>query len=177
MTDVNQPTPPTVAPRATNRGLKIAFAVSVAINLGVAGLVAGMALHGGPGPHRDGFVRDMGFGPFDGALSSEDRENLRKTVQGRLGDIGTARQQMQADALAILSAMKAAPFDPLALSSAFEAQAAHLGERLKFGSAIMRDYLLALPDDARRAFAERLEQRMRHGRDSADGDAKGKGGD
>ena len=107
MTDVNQPTPPTMAPRATNRGLKIAFAVSVAINLGVAGLVAGMALHGGPGPHRDGFVRDMGFGPFDGALSSEDRENLRKTVQGRLGDIGTARQQMQADALAILSALNA----------------------------------------------------------------------
>jgi uncharacterized membrane protein len=177
MTDVNQPTPPNMPTNAPSRGLKIALAVSVAINLAVAGLVGGMAIHGGPGPRGDGFVRDMGFGPFDGALSPEDRENLRKTIQGRSGDIGTARQQMQADALAILSAMKAAPFDPAVLSAALDAQAANLGERLKFGSAIMRDYLLALPDDARRAFADRLEQRMRRGRDNDGGDGKEKGSD
>jgi uncharacterized membrane protein len=177
MTDVNQPTPANPPTRAPHRGLKIAFAVSVAMNLAVAGLVGGMALHGGPGQRGEGFVRDMGFGPFDGALSPEDRESLRKTIQGRSGDIGTARNHMQADALAILSAMKATPFDPATLSAALEAQAAHLGERLKFGSAIMRDYLLALPEDARRAFADRLEQRMRHGRANDGDERKGKGSD
>lgn len=171
MSETNQ-TPAPAAPQAprAGRGLKIALAISVALNLAVAGLVAGVALHGPPGGRAD-MVRDMGFGPFEGALSDADRDALRKVVRDRFGDIRAARRQMQADSEALLAALKADPFVPEALTSAMAAQAGHLAERLQFGSEVLRDHLLSLSDEDRRAFAERLEERMRRGRDG------GKGGD
>jgi uncharacterized membrane protein len=169
-------TMPQAAPQAprTGRGLKIALAVSVALNLGVAGLVTGIVLHGGPGGRGD-MVRDLGFGPFEGALSEADRDALRGKVRAQFGDIRAARREMQADAQALLAALTADPFDPAALTEAMAAQAEHLGERLKFGSDLMRDHLLSLSDEDRRAFAGRLEDRMRHGRDEGRaGEAEGK---
>ena len=170
MTDPIQPAMPTGG--TPNRRLKLALAVSVALNLAVAGLVGGIALHGGPGQRGNMMVRDMGFGPFDDALLPEDRDSLRASIQARSGDIRAARQLMQADGLAVLSALKAEPFDPAALGQALDAQADHLGERLEFGSVMIRDYLLALPSEARLAFADRLEQRMRRGRDGGKGGGK-----
>jgi hypothetical protein len=83
----------------------------------------------------------------------------------RAGDIRVARRQMQADGANILAALRAEPFDPAALAAAIDAQAGHLGERLKFGSDVIRDHILGLSPEARAAFADRLERRMRHGRD------------
>ncbi len=156
-------TDPSASP--SNRGLKIALAVSVALNLGIAGLIGGIAWHGGPGGRGDMMVRDFGFGPFNDALSPEDRQALRQSVMDRAGDIREARRQMQADGANILAALRAEPFDPAALAAAIDAQAGHLGERLKFGSDVIRDHILGLSPEARAAFADRLERRMRHGRD------------
>lgn len=166
--------PPAAPPPRGGRGLKIALAISVALNLAVAGLVTGIVLHGGPGGRGD-MVRDLGFGPFEGALSSEDREALRKVVRDRFGDIRAARRQMQEDVQALLAALTAEPFDPARLTAAMAAQAEHLGDRLEFGSEVLRDHLLSLSDEDRRAFAARLEERMRHGRDG-DGPGEGEGG-
>ena len=157
-------TPPPV-PSRPGRGLKIALAVSVALNLGVAGLVVGFALDGGPGRHGDMMARDLGFGPFDGALLPEDRDALRQNIQGRIGDLRAARKQMQTDSAAILTALRADPFDQTTLSNALNAQSQHLGDRLTIGSSVIRDFLTALPKEARLAFADRLEHRMRHGKD------------
>lgn len=159
-------------PSPSNRGLKIALAVSVALNLGVAGLIAGVAWHGGPGGRGEMMVRDFGFGLFNDALSPEDRQALRQSVMGRAGDIREARRQMQADGASILAALRANPFDPAALTAALDAQAGHLGERLKFGSDVIRDHILGLSPQARDAFADRLERRMRRGRDQ-DGPSDG----
>lgn len=169
-----EPPPPAVPPlQAAGRGVKVALAVSVALNLAVAGLVAGLAFHGGPGGRGEMMVRDMGFGPFDEALLPEDRDALRKVIRDRFGDIRAARQAMQTDVEAIILALKADPFVPAGLSAALAAQAEHLGERLEFGSGVIGDYLLAMPDAARSTFADRLEERLRRGpgggRDKGDG--------
>ncbi len=155
---------------APKRGLKIALAVSVAINLAVAGLIFGAMLHGGPGGRGDMMVRDFGFGPFEDALQPQDRAALRETVRGRMGDIRAARQQMQRDGLAILGALRADPFDPAALTLALETQTQNIADRLTFGRDVMRDFVLGLTPEARTAFADRLEQRMGRGRDGKDGD-------
>lgn len=157
-------------PTQSNRGLKIALAVSVALNLGVAGLVGGIAWHGGPGARGDMMVRDFGFGPFNDALLPDDRQALRQSVMARSGDIREARRQMQADGATILAALRSDPFDPAALAAALDTQAGHLGARLKFGSDVIRDYILGLTPEARTAFADRLEQRMRPRRDDGDND-------
>ncbi len=163
MTDTTQVATP-------KRGLKIALAVSVALNLAVAGLIGGMALHGGPGGRGDVMVRDFGFGPFEDALQPQDRAALRETVRARMGDIRAARQQMQRDGLAILAALRAEPFDPAALTTALETQSQNISNRLTFGSDVMRDFVLGLTPDARSAFADRLEQHMGRGRGSKDED-------
>lgn len=163
MTDTTQVAPP-------KRGLKIALAVSVALNLAVAGLIGGMALHGGPGGRGDVMVRDFGFGPFEDALQPQDRAALRETVRARMGDIRAARQQMQRDGLAILAALRAEPFDPAALTAALKTQSQNISNRLTFGSDVMRDFVLGLTPEARTAFADRLERQMGRGRDTKDGD-------
>ena len=166
MTDAN------LTPK-TPRGVKIALAISVAINLGVAGLVGGLALNDGPGGHGDKLVRDLGFGPFDGALSPDDRTALRHAIVGRLGDFKSARQLMQGDMAAILTALRAEPYVPGAVSAAIDAQAQHLTDRLKLGNTVVRDYLVALPAEARLRFADRLDRVMQHG---PDGDGRPQGG-
>ena len=145
------------------RGLRIALAVSLALNLGVAGLVGGLLWHDGPGGHGD-LVRDMGFGPFDEALRPEDRDALKKSAQQRAGDLRTARREMQGDATAILTALRNDPFDPAALTAAFAAQQKHLADRIGFGSELIRDFLAALPQQDRLDFATRLEDHLKHGR-------------
>lgn len=160
------PVPPTNAPTGpsakTPRGIKIALAVSVALNLAVAGTVAGLALHDGPGGRGDRFVRDMGFGPFDAAFSPEDRAALRQSVFASMGDFQQMRQQMQRNMASIVTALRADPYNPSALTSAFDAQAKQLSDRLSQGNLLVRDYLLAFPAEARREFADRLERALRH---------------
>ncbi|MEO8242844.1 MAG: periplasmic heavy metal sensor [bacterium] len=166
--------PQPIATPPSARGLKIALAVSVALNLAVAGVVGGIVLHGGPGGH-DMMVRDLGFGPYDAALLPQDRDTLRKAIQGRLGDLRSARQQLQTDGAAILAALRATPFDAGKLSEALNGQSQHLNDRMNLGSGMIRDFLIGLPQDARLAFADRLEAKMRHGRgpDAGPGDGKG----
>ena len=166
-TDAGTPTPRP----GRNRGLKIALAISVAVNLAVAGLVGGIAVRGGPGMHGDLAVRDLGFGPFDGALSPQDRDGLRQVLRGRLGEVRTARRQFQTDALAILTALRVEPFDPAGLTSAMDGQVQHLRQRMEFGNAIIRDHILGLTTDERLAFADRLEHRLHLGRGDRDGKA------
>ncbi len=166
MTDLHLPPPqpagaPPTAPRPP-RGLQIALAVSLALNLAVAGLAIGTAVHGGPGPRGD-LIRDMGFGPFDAALRPEDRDALKKSAQQRAGDLRTARREMQGDSTAILTALRSDPFDPAALNAAFATQQQHLADRIGFGSGLIRDFLLALPQKERLEFADRLEDHMKRG--------------
>ena len=146
----------------TPRGVKIALAVSVALNLGVAGLVAGLALHGGPG-HGDRMGRDLGFGPFDAVFLPEDRAGLRKAIVGKIGDFRTMWQQMQGDMTALLNAMRSDPYDAAAVSAAFDAQAQHLTDKVTLGNGVVRDYVLALTPEARLALAGRMQQVMQDG--------------
>lgn len=146
------------------RALRIALAVSVALNLAVAGLFAGMALHhGGFGPDRDG-VRDLGFGPFTEALSREDRAALRQAFLAKAPDLRQARREMMADQRDLLAALRAEPFDAAKLSEVMAAQQGRMAARLETGQALMRDFLTAMSPEARLAFADRLEERLSHGR-------------
>lgn len=175
MTDPILPPLAPPPPPKTGRGLHIALAVSVALNLAVLGAIGGAFLHGGPGGRAD-MIRDMGFGPFDEALRPEDRAELRQFMVQHAGDLRAARSRMQADAAAILTALRAEPFEPEELAEALATQQQHLTDRLSLGSGLMRDFLVALPEDERAEFADRLEDHMRHRRGDASKDAADKDG-
>ena len=81
--------------QAAGRGLRIALAVSVALNLAVAGMFAGSLLK----DHEDGGprgVREIGFGPFSEALSREDRRALRANLMAKMPEMRLARREARA---------------------------------------------------------------------------------
>ncbi|MGV8987922.1 MAG: periplasmic heavy metal sensor [Cypionkella sp.] len=147
--------PPTASCKWTRRIL----VVSLAVNLGVAGLALGAVLHHGPGGHGD-MVRNLGFGPYDDALRPEDRMALKAALRSKAGDLKAARVEFAGDAKAILAALRADPFDVATLGAALTGQRDHFAARMKLGSETMGDYLAGLPKQDRLDFADRLENQL-----------------
>lgn len=152
----------TTGPRP-GRGLRIALAVSLALNLLVAGAVVGSMLRGGPGGGTQA-VRDLGFGPFAGALTGEDRAALRRAFLDRGPDLRQARREMRAQAEAILAALRAEPYDPADFAAALTRGTDRMAERLALGRELLAAHVDAMDDATRRAFADRLADSWRRGR-------------
>lgn len=157
MTETSVPTAPKPA---TGRGLRIALAVSVALNLAVAGVIAGAFLRGGP--HGD-MVRELDFGPFTEALSPRDRSALRRDFFARAPDLRDLRKGMRDDLDGMLTALRATPFDADALRAAMANQGQRTLDRLKMGQDLIFDRIAAMSEQDRASFADRLESRLLHG--------------
>ena len=175
----NTATPPPAPPAPPNppvrhaspRVMRIALAVSVALNLAILGAVAGSFLHerGGMGG-RGEMGRDLGFGPFGEALAPDDRRVLRDWLKARAPELRSANSQRYADLTAVQAALRAQPFDPAALRAAFEAMRGRMEVQLALGHQALTEVILAMPDAQRLALADRLERGMQRGRE---GDGKG----
>ncbi|OYU40041.1 MAG: hypothetical protein CFE33_05590 [Pseudorhodobacter sp. PARRP1] len=153
--------PETGMPQGPGRGLRIALAVSVALNLAVAGLFAGSVLK----DHEDGGprgVREIGFGPFSEALSREDRRALRGALIAKMPELRQARHEARQDAQNLLAVLRATPFDAAQLTAVLEAQRVRMAGRFEVGQSLMRDLLVGMTPEARQAFADRLENRLQH---------------
>ena len=163
MSDLQTPTPVQEPASKTSKGLRWALAASLAVNLAVAGLVIGARFHhdGPPG----GFARELNFGAFTEALSREDRDLLRAAVIAKAPDMRAARRQMRADMAAVLTALRAEPFDATALETALTVQNQRMASQLELGQSLLREFLLKMSPEARSTFADRLEDRLRKGGD------------
>lgn len=163
MTDPMTPTPP-AAPApipAFGRGLKIAFAISLAFNLLVLGLIAGAWLRNGPPGH--GMPRDLSFGPFTEALGPEDRAAIRETIRERKDAWREGREAAKAEFVTLLAVLRADPFDPAALDAALAAIVARSANRLALGQELLTERIGAMASADRLAFADRLEGALRRG--------------
>lgn len=154
MTDL--PPDPSPAPKAA-RGLRIALAVSVALNLAFVGMAAGAFLRHGP---PDRMVRDLDFGPFGEAFSREDRALMREGFLSRAGNLRDLRDGMRQDAQALLAALRADPFDPARVEAALAGQGRRMAERLELGRSLVLERIAAMSPQDRAAFADRLERAM-----------------
>lgn len=147
----------------TSKTMRWALIASLAVNLAVAGLALGIYLRNSPGAHGEP-VRDLGFGPYDGALRPQDRDALRQAMKAKSAALKETRGQMSADTTVVIAALRATPFDADALGAALAAQQSHLSDRMKLGTDTMRDFLANLPPQDRLAFADRLEDRLKRGK-------------
>ena len=159
MTDPNLPSGATPDTPRTGRAIKIVLAVSLALNLAVAGVVAGAALRGrgddGPGRHM--MARDVNFGPFTEALTRAQRRGMLS----RIGDDGIGlrdmRAQMRGDMDLVIEALRAMPFDAAAVEAALALQSERLSARVDTGRKALIGLILAMSVDERAAFTDRLE--------------------
>lgn len=161
MQDMSQPPVPPAPPQKSLRGLRIALGISVALNLMVVGLVAGAILRDG-GP-RERMVRDLDLGPFTEALSPEDRDALRRDFVAQMPEMREMRRSMRAEFKTLLGLLRAEPFDPEAMRQALAGQRARMQERVDLGQELLLQRLAAMTPEARQAFADRLEERLRRG--------------
>ena len=153
--------------RTSGRGIRIALGVSVALNLLVAGLVAGAFLRDG-GP-RDRMVRDLDLGPFTEAFRPEDRDALRRDFVERMPAMRDMRSEMREDFAALLSVLRTEPFDTDAARAVLERQRGRMQERVDLGQALILERLAAMSPADRAGFADRLERRLRFGFRHGDG--------
>ncbi len=159
------------APVRSGRGLRIALALSVALNLAVVGLVIGVALRGPPMPPMA--VRDLGFGPFAAALTEDDRRALRDAFRSQKPDLRAERRAMRADLEAVSVALRADPFAPEDLKAALARGAARTADLLRVGQGLLLDHVLAMTPEARQALADRLDAALARGpRDGRGADTK-----
>jgi uncharacterized membrane protein len=155
-------TPDQTPQPASPRWIRIALAVSVALNLAVAGLALGAMLNDGP---PRGMPRDLSFGPFTEAFSAEDRRALREAFRDRMPGFRASREAARAEFQALIEVLRTDPVDPAALNAALIAIETRNAERLELGRSLIEARLLQMSAADRRAYADRLERGLggRHG--------------
>ena len=140
-------------PSRRTRMLRIALAVSLAINLAVVGLTLGMVLRGHDGrPPRD---FDMSLGPVARALAPEDRAAIRDSLRSRR-DL-EPRRDRSADLDALIAALGATPYDPAALRAALEAPADRFARVQAVAAQALADRIDTMTAEERAALASRLQ--------------------
>ncbi|MDQ2065669.1 periplasmic heavy metal sensor [Xinfangfangia sp. CPCC 101601] len=148
-------------PKLGLRGLRIALAISLALNVAVAGVVGGVMLRDGP-PQRGS--RDFGLGPLSEVLDREDRRALRKAFVAQHSEFRDQRHEAQAEFAAVVQALRAEPFDANALDAALAAVASRNQRLIDSGRLLVAGHLAQMSATERAAFADRLEERLQHGR-------------
>jgi hypothetical protein len=151
-------TPP--APPRNGRGIRIALALSLALNLLILGLVGGALLALGPrGGDDDPRLRALGLGPFALALSREDRDGLRDRIDRDA--IRGERRALGASLLQLRQALLAEPFDRAAAEAALARSRAAAEALQGHGHAALLDQIATMSAADRAALAARLETALR----------------
>ena len=155
--------------RARSPGwIKIVLAVSLALNLAVAGVLGGLSLRRAaeapaPGQMRGDAAPGLSLRHALAALPDEDRRALRQAWRADLqGDLQLAPNAAPAglrrpDVLALLRANE---LDRDALRAALELPQARAVAAGRAGAALLVEHLAGMDTDERRAYADRLEQRL-----------------
>ena len=137
---------------------------SLAVNLLILGVVIGWVLSP-DGPRRDDRpARSLMGAPFAEALAPEDRRALSREMRGRADRIEGTRDELRARFETLLDALRAEEWDRDAVTAVLDDQRRAAEGRQRLGEELLLDRLDAMTPEARRAYADRLEERVRRGR-------------
>ncbi|SFC70161.1 periplasmic heavy metal sensor [Tropicimonas isoalkanivorans] len=164
---MTESTSPPSGPPAPRRRIwmRVLLFASLALNLAVAGIVAGAMLKGVHDDQPERLSRELGLGPFLRALDDDKRQALREAAQARRGELAEGRQAWRAAFSETLDLLREETFDQERFESLVERQAEIAARGRALGQEELARQLAAMPVEARRAFADRLEQGLRfHGR-------------
>ncbi|SDX48797.1 periplasmic heavy metal sensor [Roseicitreum antarcticum] len=175
---------------AAPRWMRIVLVVSLALNLGVAGVMGGAVLRwgGADGPPRVGqnaVPGDLSFRTAVSALPEADRRDMRENLRRqfrlsreahRAGERGVPPAGAGGDAPGgiataapadgVIEALRAPEFDPRVITRALAAPMLRANALAEQGHSALVARIAAMPLDERRAYADRLMQAFA---DRADG--------
>ena len=161
--ETDTPTPP----RRTPRWIKITLVLSLAANLLIAGMVVGAVLSRGGKPDvlraaQD--AREIGAGPFVGALDADDRRALLRDLRDRADTLRQTREDLKARLELLLVTLRAPDFDANAFAAILAEQRGVAVSRQEFGERLLVARLSQMSATDRAAFADRLERSFRRRR-------------
>ncbi len=160
-------------PGALRRWVPIALAVSLALNLLVAGMFLGVWIKSpekpAPGATNDArllrddarLLRDLGLGPFLSAFPPDSRRRVAQRIRAEVGSLADGRAALVRELKEMLDLMRADPFDPEALARVVEAQKQRLHQRADVGREVVLEAIIQMSPEERRAYADRLERALR----------------
>jgi uncharacterized membrane protein len=142
------------------RWTRVALFVSLALNLAVVGVIVGHVLSDGPPDRRDRRTGDDPVIPYTRAFDDHQRRELGRSLRDSFERKRFGSGSFMADYRAALAVLRADPFDPDALQTILQAQAAQAETRRAAGQGVLTAYLASLDSEARRAYADRLEAQI-----------------
>lgn len=157
------------------RWRRVVLAVSLALNLAVAGMVLGAVLRQddkgravrsndkspvvAQGEHFDGLRnRDMGFMPFIDAVDQEHRRDLAVEFMRSAGDRKEARERLRTYFEAVVETLRTEPFNEASFANLVSEHQRELAAQQEVGMQVLARHIAEMSDEERAAYAERLER-------------------
>lgn len=145
-------------PKPKRRWVPVVLALSLALNLLVVGVAVGTVLRLRGGDHAKS---PPGFGPaLYRALPKDDRKAMRGELTGlhKKGSKGRAQ-----DFEALSQALRATPFDPVAVQVLLQQQAQATADLQQALQTQWLARVTAMSDEERQAYADRLQEVVNRG--------------
>ena len=147
---------PNTAPKSS-RLMRGVLVVSLAANLAFVGMVAGLALRGGPGSDGKGAPRDLAAGgPLARALPQDIRRELGQDLRGFSRQLGLSRNSVKTNMMRLADILSAQPFDAAMLEAELQAQSALVSQMQGKGQSLMLEAVTQMSDAERLDMAENL---------------------
>lgn len=166
-------TGPDVAPPSGTRpprarmglGLRILLFTSLALNLAVAGVIAGFLSRAPfrPPPPRP----DRVGGALTSALSEEDRRAIGRSIFQEMRKTEDEHWQRAVEYRNVLTALRAEPFDAAVLETSLARQGEEAMRMQMAGQEAFLDRIKQMSPQERKAFADRFEQALKREEDRA----------
>lgn len=139
---------------------KLVLAFSLALNLLIAGLIAGALLGKGP---RDSnpLLRDLGFGPFVQALPTKDKREITREMIGKAGSLRENRRELRREFEAFLVLLRSETLNEASLRDAITRQRSRVSERQEVGQELLIQRILAMTPGARADYADALDKALK----------------
>lgn len=150
-------------PQKPRRLWRVIFALSLALNVAVVGVVVGLgAREKGRGMSPRGF--DMALGPVGRALSIEDRRAIGEALRNDPALPRGGRAQSQAIVAEFVTVLRSTPFDEAALAEVVAGASVRAEKIQAAARAALVSRIAQMSDAERLALANRLEQGRGKGR-------------
>lgn len=145
-----------VAPRGM-RWMRIALAVSLALNLLVLGAAGGALTMRGKW-HGEERRSTHSVGMLGRALDPADRRVIRQGMRAAHEQGELARVNHRAELEGLVADLRAVPFDPQPVAERLAQRRAEMDARYEVGQRLLLERIAAMTDAERAAFADRLAE-------------------
>ncbi len=167
-----QPSPDRMRTKRWVRGL---LALSLGVNLLIAGLVVGAYIHDrgqigelrGSQPPEARVLRELGLGPFLNAFPPQERREMAQLMREQVGNFRVNRDALADELEAILQAIRSEPYDHAVLLVVIERQKERITSRAEVGRDVVLGAIEGMSPAEREQFADRMERSIHQAMEKA----------